>query len=159
MTESSPMYLRSKRLLTGTEKKICAARQQWRCEQCSCILPASFQVDHITPLWDGGTNEQHNLQALCGTCHAEKTLLENNERFHHARRTRVPYNNAPQRPLPPPRAPSPLRLPPCPSGTPYGLQTGERSVKRSPYFTPGAPQYEATQLASAFTSKLKLVRG
>ena len=34
------------------------------------------QVDHITPLGEGGTNEKANLQALCACCHALKSLAE-----------------------------------------------------------------------------------
>lgn len=34
------------------------------------------QVDHITPLWDGGTNNKSNLQVLCACCHATKTFAE-----------------------------------------------------------------------------------
>jgi len=61
-------------------KKLCAASQGWRCAQCDALLPAEFQVDHITPLADGGSNEQDNLQALCPGCHAFKTYTENMNR-------------------------------------------------------------------------------
>jgi len=66
-----------RRTLTVTAKKICAAAQGWRCATCKELLPASFQVDHKLALADGGTDDPANLQALCGTCHAEKTLREN----------------------------------------------------------------------------------
>lgn len=31
------------------------------------------EVDHIVPLKDGGTNEWSNLQAMCKSCHSNKT--------------------------------------------------------------------------------------
>ena len=34
---------------------------------------AANEVDHITPLADGGSNEMINLQALCKPCHSTKT--------------------------------------------------------------------------------------
>lgn len=37
---------------------------------------AAVEVDHITPLHDGGSNDRANLQGLCVDHHAEKTLRE-----------------------------------------------------------------------------------
>lgn len=34
------------------------------------------EVDHITPLAQGGTDEWENLQALCVDCHKRKTAKE-----------------------------------------------------------------------------------
>lgn len=34
------------------------------------------QLDHITPLCEGGTNEKANLQVLCAYCHAIKSAFE-----------------------------------------------------------------------------------
>lgn len=41
-----------------------------------CDQPAN-EVDHVTPLARGGTNDRANLQALCKSCHSRKTALEN----------------------------------------------------------------------------------
>lgn len=63
------------------EQKTVAARQKWTCACCTSLLSASFQLDHIVPLWDGGEdNFETNAQALCGTCHADKTQREQMER-------------------------------------------------------------------------------
>lgn len=40
----------------------------------------AVQVDHKTPLWQGGSNEPSNLQGLCKDHHDEKTAREAAER-------------------------------------------------------------------------------
>lgn len=62
------------------QQKVVAARQQWRCSECSSLLPAAFQVDHTVPLWKGGPNTIANATAMCASCHASKTQLEAIER-------------------------------------------------------------------------------
>jgi len=37
------------------------------------------ECDHIKPRAIGGTNNEWNLQYLCQFCHAEKTIIDNNE--------------------------------------------------------------------------------
>ena len=51
---------------------LCAA-----CERQGQVV-ASEQVDHQIPLsvWTGGKFDEINLQALCSTCHARKTVYE-----------------------------------------------------------------------------------
>ena len=62
-------------------QKIVAASQAWKCKACNCMLPASYQLDHVVPLWKGGLDEwDSNAQALCPTCHANKTQKEEVER-------------------------------------------------------------------------------
>ncbi len=46
---------------------------------------SSFAVaDHVVPLWEGGADDEANLQLLCGACHKPKTREEAH------RRARVP---------------------------------------------------------------------
>ena len=45
------------------------------CARSWCERPAS-DVDHIIPLWCGGSNRDSNLEALCVDCHALKTKAE-----------------------------------------------------------------------------------
>tara|TARA_B110001452_G_scaffold2806_1_gene2453 strand:- start:46 stop:483 length:438 start_codon:yes stop_codon:yes gene_type:complete len=62
-------------------QKIVGARQKWRCAKCDTLLPSSYEVDHVLPLWNGGPDcYETNAQALCPTCHATKTQLESIER-------------------------------------------------------------------------------
>jgi 5-methylcytosine-specific restriction endonuclease McrA len=66
-----------KRSVSESKKKFIAARQGWKCQECKNILPATYEVDHIVRLQYGGSNEVDNLQALCPSCHKNKTMMEN----------------------------------------------------------------------------------
>ena len=59
--------------LTNATKKTIAARQQWKCQTCSSMLEATYEIDHVLAKCKGGTNEENNLQALCPNCHRQKT--------------------------------------------------------------------------------------
>ena len=65
---------RSKRKLNESTKKIIASNQKWHCNLCNNMLDASYEIDHIIPLYKGGNNEVYNLQALCRNCHGMKTI-------------------------------------------------------------------------------------
>ncbi|MGF1792925.1 HNH endonuclease [Photobacterium profundum] len=41
------------------------------------ITQQAMEVDHIIPLYLGGTDEKSNLQPLCFLCHQFKTTTEN----------------------------------------------------------------------------------
>lgn len=45
-----------------------------RCARCGSA--ERLELDHIVPLWNGGTNDPDNLQLLCYTCHKLKTSDE-----------------------------------------------------------------------------------
>lgn len=55
-------------------KKQVASNQQWSCGHCNNMLDASYEIDHITPLYKNGTNDISNLMALCRNCHGKKTI-------------------------------------------------------------------------------------
>lgn len=71
---SQPSY--SKRKLTPLKKKIVASNQSWKCQICQKKLDYTYEVDHIIPLYRGGSNQISNLQALCRNCHGQKTLTQ-----------------------------------------------------------------------------------
>ena len=62
-----------KRITPFQAKKI-AARQGWTCG-CGCgqLLDESFEIDHIVPLSEGGSNADNNLQALLRAHHQAKS--------------------------------------------------------------------------------------
>lgn len=49
-----------------------------RCAEClrNDKLSPAHQVDHITPLHKGGTDDLDNLEGLCLTCHEAKTARD-----------------------------------------------------------------------------------
>ena len=63
--------------LSQNVKKFVAANQKWSCNHCQHVLDASHEIDHIIPIYQGGTNDIGNLQALCRNCHGKKTLNDN----------------------------------------------------------------------------------
>ena len=62
--------------ITPLVKKRVAANQKWRCASCKSLLDETYELDHVKPLFKGGTNLETNLQALCKRCHAIKSALE-----------------------------------------------------------------------------------
>lgn len=69
--------LRTKRhKFSQTYRLRIAWAQGWRCRLCQDQLHYTFEVDHIHPLFDGGTNDESNLQAICAQCHRVKTQEE-----------------------------------------------------------------------------------
>lgn len=49
------------------------------CERAGRIAAAT-ELDHVVPLWKGGSEDDSNMQGLCSTCHAEKSAREAAER-------------------------------------------------------------------------------
>lgn len=47
------------------------------CEHCGDV---ASEVDHITPLADGGTHRHDNLRALCKPCHSRRTAADHRGR-------------------------------------------------------------------------------
>jgi hypothetical protein len=81
---------RIRRTWGASEQKIIAARQGWRCAMCNVMLPSAYECDHRIPLWDGGVDcYETNAQALCGSCHCQKTQRENLERRIQEREDRI----------------------------------------------------------------------
>lgn len=58
-----------------------ALAQGYRCQCCDRVWsPHRDQVDHRTPLEQGGSNEDSNLDLLCDECHKAKTAAEAGKR-------------------------------------------------------------------------------
>lgn len=66
------MRLRARLL---SERPLCVA-----CERQGRVAAAT-ELDHVVPLWAGGTDDEHNLQGLCRACHAEKSADEAAQRM------------------------------------------------------------------------------
>jgi len=64
------------RNVSNLKKKIVAANQHWKCGICGQMLDETYEVDHIIPLYRGGSNEISNLMALDPICHKKKTFRQ-----------------------------------------------------------------------------------
>ena len=94
-----------RKVLTEVQKRIIASEQKYMCAGEICkhvqLLPRTWELDHIIPLFLDGTNEFDNLQILCPNCHALKTQKElmvaarikRDAISRPARTTRSPYFN------------------------------------------------------------------
>lgn len=53
-------------------------RDGWRCQPCARAgrLTSATEVDHILNKAVGGDDSESNLQAICRSCHREKTARE-----------------------------------------------------------------------------------
>lgn len=55
------------------------------CQDCKKVYPTSkLTIDHVKPIFEGGTSDPENLRVLCEPCHRKKTLGEewkNQRRF------------------------------------------------------------------------------
>ena len=61
---------------TKKQKQAIKSEQEDKCVICSELLEKTYHIDHIKPLSSGGTNDRTNLQALCVSCHHNKTRDE-----------------------------------------------------------------------------------
>lgn len=57
-------------------RNMVAAKQEWRCNGCDCLLSSVWHMDHDLALANGGDNDINNFQALCVECHTSKTARE-----------------------------------------------------------------------------------
>lgn len=79
--------MKYKRNVSQKQKDRIIWRDQWTCRICEDeLLPMRWNCDHVVPLWEGGDNEDHNLQAICANCHAEKSCIEAQRRREERRR-------------------------------------------------------------------------
>lgn len=119
-----------KRLLSRSLRIEIAYRQRYACHLCGLFpLPPTFEVDHIVEIQDGGGDVAENLQALCVSCHRNKT-----------RRVRLSKNpmfqsegafSSPPRPTSPAPPRAILSTPPPPTVT---LSTPPPKLVFSKYF-------------------------
>lgn len=78
--------MKRRRNWTADQKRIVAAKNNWRCAICDNLLNSAFEIDHITALENGGSDDiVSNGQALCCNCHALKSQKERMERIEKAR--------------------------------------------------------------------------
>ena len=64
------------------DRKRIRARDCSLCQECKRQgrVTVGYPVDHIVPLWNGGTDDDSNKQTLCQPCHDKKTKFEARQR-------------------------------------------------------------------------------
>jgi len=63
----------TKRKLNQTHRIHIMYTQKYKCMMCDELLKPDCHLDHVVPLEDGGQDSVENLQALCVSCHSQKT--------------------------------------------------------------------------------------
>jgi 5-methylcytosine-specific restriction endonuclease McrA len=64
-----------KRAVSKARRQKVIQSQDGICKRATCEAEA-VAVDHIIPLWAGGSNRDENLEGLCDPCHLRKTKAE-----------------------------------------------------------------------------------
>lgn len=64
------------RYLEDVNPRILFEMYQGRCGFCGHFIDDRYHIDHIWPIWFGGTHEYLNLQCLHIECHKFKTQIE-----------------------------------------------------------------------------------
>ena len=77
---SNPFQNERRKRFTPLQRAEFFARADGHCQKCTRKIPhgddwdlGAFDLDHITPLSRGGTNDDANMQVLCSWCHGDKT--------------------------------------------------------------------------------------
>lgn len=84
-----------KRKTTAYEKRLVAARAEWKCASCGLLLDETYEIDHVVSLAMGGEDSLSNLVPLHASCHRKKTLLDEMERIERRRNSRSRWARRP----------------------------------------------------------------
>ena len=76
------------------ERQVVKERQGGLCavNSCGAELGDKFDIDHITPLIHGGTNDAENLQAMCCSCHKAQDGADVLDGRRHQRQLEAPHD-------------------------------------------------------------------
>lgn len=69
----------SRRSVSAKHRKLVAYRQRYHCAKCCCLLPPDYEIDHVIPVAMNGSDCLSNLQAMCSSCHKQKTRDQRHE--------------------------------------------------------------------------------
>lgn len=73
--KKTEIYIHKRAKFSVVTRNKISARQNWNCSFCKERLGSLFIVDHIVPLFLGGSNHEYNLQSLCPECDRFKTSI------------------------------------------------------------------------------------
>jgi len=69
----STLFVSRRMKIEDSVKQGILEKQAHQCAICGDELKKRFEIDHISPLCQGGSNDPSNLRALCQPCHSEET--------------------------------------------------------------------------------------
>ncbi len=81
---SEKFFHQNRTTIQSETKQKVLDKQGSKCASCNDLFDddCHYEIDHIRPLSNGGNSEIENLQALCRSCHIEKTRTEKNNCDH-----------------------------------------------------------------------------
>ena len=69
----SALFVSRRMKIEDSVRQAILEKQEKKCAICGDDLKKRFEIDHISPLCQGGSNDPSNLRALCQPCHSEET--------------------------------------------------------------------------------------
>jgi 5-methylcytosine-specific restriction protein A len=87
LTPARPDTVQRKRGWAGVQdRQRIRARDNGLCQEClrKNRVSTGHPVDHIVPLWKGGSDDDSNKETLCDPCHDAKTAREASDRARRA---------------------------------------------------------------------------
>ena len=87
---------------TAAEKEEILSRQHNRCALCSGVFDDDVEFDHVAGVKTLVKGQKQTYQALCCSCHAEKTQLERGARSIESRFSKQAWEDFVRSPKPPP---------------------------------------------------------
>lgn len=71
-----PVFATPRKSMGISRRQRIIAKSFGKCATPGCDVSDSLQIDHTIPLELGGADEDHNLKAICVSCHKRKTALD-----------------------------------------------------------------------------------
>ena len=65
-----------RKAMTRARRLRILAHHNHQCAYPGCTMSQALEIDHVLPLEIGGSDEDHNLQPLCGYHHRKKTAQD-----------------------------------------------------------------------------------
>jgi hypothetical protein len=69
----STLFVSRRLRIEDSVRAAIVAKQGGQCAICADALGRRFEIDHISPLCQGGNSDEANLRALCQPCHSGET--------------------------------------------------------------------------------------
>ena len=85
-------YMEQRKSIDDDTKQTIRERQGDLCEICGSEA-RHLEFDHVVPLANGGADDISNMQALCTSCHKEKTAKEKEEGYNWMNRSASTFND------------------------------------------------------------------